>query len=154
GVSLEIPPGSSMSEMQAKLGSKIKAVRCPTPAAGAQTGTAREPVCAERLFMMPSSRVEIAVAPWTGRSTRAVLRNHAYDTGPAGDRWPPVELATIRFPERSSGGEVKALPLKGQSRSLLAPGGLLTRSAPPAKTSTSSMRCQQLASGRARQIVF
>src|SRR5262249_56501886 len=46
------------------------------------------------------------------------------------------------------------LPLKGQSRSLLAPGGLFTRPAPAAKASSSGMRCQQLAPGRARQIVF
>ena len=150
GVSLEIPPGSTLSEMQAKLGSKIKAVRCPGSAATGQT--AREPVCAERLLMMPSSRVEIAVAPWPGRSSRAVLRNHAFDTGPAGDRWPGVELATVRFSEPGR-GEAKALPLKGQSRSLLAPGGLLTRAAPPGK-SPSGARCQQLAPGRARQIVF
>jgi hypothetical protein len=131
------------------MGSKIKAVRCPTTGG---TGAAREPICAERLLMMPSSRVEIAVAPWTGRSTRAVLRNHAYDTGPDGDRWPGVELATVTLPELASGAEVKPLPLKGQSRSLVAPGGFFARAA---STGTpSAMRCQQLAPGRARQIVF
>src|SRR5215470_8400178 len=137
GVSLEIPPGSTLSEMQAKLGSKVKAVRCPGAGAGGEK--AREPVCAERALMMPSSRVEIAVAPRPGRSSRAVLRNHAFDTGPAGDRWPGVELATIRFPEPAKAGEAKMLPLKGQSRSLLAPGGLFTRPAPAAKASSSGM---------------
>ena len=149
GVSLEIPQGSSLSELQAKMGSKIKAVRCPT--AGG-TGAAREPVCAERILMMPSSRVEVAVAPWTGRSTRAVLRNHAYETGPDGDRWPGVELATIRFTAPASGAEVKPMPLRGQSRSLVAPGGFFTRPAPAG--TPSAMRCQQLEPGRARQIVF
>jgi FtsP/CotA-like multicopper oxidase with cupredoxin domain len=149
GVSLEILQGSSLAELQAKMGSKIKAVRCPT---GGGTGAAREPICAERLLMMPSSRVEIAVAPWTGRATRAVLRNHAYDTGPDGDRWPGIELATITFPELASGAEVKPLPLKGQSHSLVAPGGFFTRTA--SKGTPSAMRCQQLAPGRARQIVF
>jgi hypothetical protein len=155
GVSLEIPPGSTLSELQAKLGTKIKAVRCPVAGSSGLQGMSREPVCAERALMMPRSRVEIAVAPWAGRSTLAVLRNHAFDTGPDGDRWPGVELASIRFPEPGRGGEAKALQLKGQSSSLLAPGGLLTRPAPPGgKGSPSGVRCEQLAPGRARQIVF
>ena len=60
GVSLEIPPGSTLSELQAKLGTKVKAVRCPAAGSSGLPGTSREPVCAERVLMMPSSRVEIA----------------------------------------------------------------------------------------------
>jgi hypothetical protein len=46
------------------------------------------------------------------------------------------------------------LPLKGQSGSLLAPGGLFSRTAPVGTVTPSAMRCQQLPPGRARQIVF
>ena len=88
GVSLEVPAGSTMADLQAKLGTKIRAVRCPTVEGGTPRGGTREPVCADRVLMMPSSRVEIAVVPRSTGSRRAVLRTHGWDTAPAGDRWP------------------------------------------------------------------
>jgi L-ascorbate oxidase len=155
GVSLDLPRGSTLSELQAKMGTKIKAVRCPTANPGGKSSSTREPVCAERILMMPSSRVEIAVAPWGGGSGRAVLKTHGFDTGPAGDRWPPAELASIRFPEQASGAKARAIQLRGQSRSLLEPGGLLRRPLPPGGPERpSTARCQQLPADRARQIVF
>ncbi|RPH70500.1 MAG: hypothetical protein EHM78_11225 [Myxococcaceae bacterium] len=155
GVSLDIPPGSTLAELQAKIGTKIRAVRCPTGDSGEKSSSARQPVCAERILMMPSSRVEIAVAPWAGESRRAVLRNHGFDTGPDGDRWPGVELATIRFQEQALGATARAIQLRGQSSSLLEPGGLLRRTLPPAGPERpTTARCQQLPAGRARQIVF
>ena len=151
GVSLDIPPGSTLAELQAKLGTKVRAMPCP----GGRSSAAAEPVCADRLLMMPSSRVEIAVAPWAGRSRRAVLRNHLFDTGPDGDRWPGVELATIRSPAAAAGAAAKGLAMKGQSRSLLEPGGLLTRPlSAGAQERASAARCKQLPPDRARQVVF
>ncbi len=155
GVSLEIPPGSTLSDLQAKVGTKIRAVACPGGNPGTAVQPARAPLCAERILMMPSSRVEISVIPQAAGSRQALLRSYDWSTGPAGDRWPGVELASIRFPERPSGSSASFIDLRGQSRSLLEPGGLLSKTLPrTGGASPRSPRCQHLPPDRARQIVF
>jgi len=60
---------------------------------------------ADQMLMMPSSRAEIWVAYRNGSSppttppsgTSAILLDSGYNTGPAGDTWPAVNLAQIKF---------------------------------------------------------
>lgn len=149
GVSLEIPTGNTLSDLQARLGKKMKVVTCPTGKPG------KAAVCAERILMMPSSRVEIGVTPPASASRRAILRTYDWNTGPAGDTWPGVELASVGFPERPAGATTPYVQVRGQSRSLVEPGGLLTKTmrrtggATPVKA-----RCQPAPPGWVRQIVF
>jgi len=149
GVSLEIPAAGTLSDLQAKLGSKMTAVACPSAPSSSPTRT----LCAVRILMMPSSRVEIGVAG--AGSGRAVLRTYPWNTGPDGNDWPAVELASVSFPARASGTPPEYVRVRGQSSSLLAPGGLLSRAFPQSGGPRSApSRCQHLVSGRARQIVF
>ena len=155
GVSLEIPAGSSVSDLQAKLGRKMKVVACPTLEPAARNRAVREPVCAMRILMMPSSRVEIGVAPRGTASRNAVLRTYAWNTGPAGDNWPAVELASIRFPERIAGAPPEYVEVRGQSSLLLEPGGLFSKTMPrTGGANPSPARCRHLGPGWMRQIVF
>jgi len=155
GVSLEIPPGSTLSDLQAKMGTKIRVVRCPTVGAGQPRQGSSEPVCADRVLMMPSSRVELGVVPPASSSGRTFLKTHGWDTGPAGDRWPGVELASIRFPEPVAGSAPKGIEVRGESKALLQPGGLLSRMMTGSREGNpGAARCYSLPSGRARQIVF
>jgi hypothetical protein len=155
GVSLEIPAGSTLPDLQAKLGKKMAVVACPAFDSAARRRTRHEPVCAVRILMMPSSRVEIGVAPRGPASGKAILRTYAWSTGPAGDNWPAVELASVRFPERSTGSPPEYLQVRGQSGSLLSPGGLLSKTMPrTGAANPTPARCQHVGSGRARQIVF
>jgi FtsP/CotA-like multicopper oxidase with cupredoxin domain len=63
-------------------------------------------ICADVLHVMPSSRVELwvgyrtvdGVATGPRTRTSAVLRTLGYTTGPAGDSWPAVQLASVQFP--------------------------------------------------------
>ena len=63
------------------------------------------PLCADQMLMMPSSRVEVWVAyrDGTGNLTApppgasAILLDSGYNTGPAGDTWPAVNLAQVDF---------------------------------------------------------
>jgi FtsP/CotA-like multicopper oxidase with cupredoxin domain len=63
-------------------------------------------ICADVLHVMPSSRVELwvgyrttdGVATGPKARTSAVLRTLGYTTGPAGDSWPAVQLASVQFP--------------------------------------------------------
>jgi FtsP/CotA-like multicopper oxidase with cupredoxin domain len=149
GVSLEVPARSTLSDLQARLGKKMKVVTCPTGKPG------KTAVCADRILMMPSSRVEIGVTPPGTASRRAILRTYDWNTGPAGDTWPGVELASVGFPQGPAGATTPYVQVRGQSRSLVEPGGLLTKTmrrtggAAPVQA-----RCQPAPPGWVRQIVF
>jgi FtsP/CotA-like multicopper oxidase with cupredoxin domain len=147
GVSLEVPTGSTLEDLQARMGRKMKVVTCPGPGGKA--------VCAERILMMPSSRVEIGVTPGASTSRRALLRTYDWNTGPAGDIWPGVELASIKPPGRPAGTTPPLVQVRGQARSLLEAGGLLTRTMRRSGGATPvRARCQPAPSGWVRQIVF
>lgn len=85
-------------------GTAVDAVPCPAAAntsppvsqqssAPAQTPSiSAQPFCATHLVMFPSARAEIWVAP---QSHSATLLTEMVATGPAGDRWPQVNLAHI-----------------------------------------------------------
>jgi FtsP/CotA-like multicopper oxidase with cupredoxin domain len=99
-------------------GSAVDAVPCPgatmntstaRPAGPALTGNSpqarsfsTQPVCATHLVLFPSARAEIWVAPQLHSAT---LLTEMVSTGPAGDRWPQVNLAHI------AAGQPPAVPV-------------------------------------------
>src|SRR5271166_1330267 len=82
---------------------RFHVVSCPGLPAWSPVGP--YPLCADQILMMPSSRVEIwlayrdgagnLTAPPAGAS--AILLDSGYNTGPAGDTWPAVNLAQVNF---------------------------------------------------------
>jgi FtsP/CotA-like multicopper oxidase with cupredoxin domain len=106
------PPAGTTAVGQ---GTAIDAVACPdaamktsTPASTGDSAQARaqsfsaQPVCATHLVLFPSARAEIWVAP---QSHSATLLTEMVATGPAGDRWPQVNLAHI------AAGQPAAVPV-------------------------------------------
>ncbi len=96
-------------------GTALDAVPCPgatrrasTPALAGNSAPgldrlfSEQPVCATHLVLFPSARAEIWVAPQLHSST---LRTEMVSTGPAGDRWPQVNLAHI------AAGQPSAVPV-------------------------------------------
>ena len=155
GVSLDIPAGTSVAALQTKVGRRMKVVPCPAAGSRVRSASAREPVCVDRLLMMPSARVEIRVAPRDGFPPNAVLRTYAWNTGPAGDDYPAVALASVRFPERISGASTAYVQLHGQSSRMLAPGGLLSRTTRrTGGAGPMAPRCRTVGGRQVRQIVF
>jgi FtsP/CotA-like multicopper oxidase with cupredoxin domain len=82
-------------------GAAVDAVPCPGATMKASSpDSARpqarsfsaQPVCATHLVLFPSARAEVWVAP---QSHSATLLTEMVSTGPAGDRWPQVNLAHI-----------------------------------------------------------
>jgi FtsP/CotA-like multicopper oxidase with cupredoxin domain len=154
GVSLEIPPGTTTSDLQGKLGRKVQVVPCPDLQPAARSKLGREPVCAVRMLMMPSSRVEVGVVPRAG-ARRAVLRTYRWSTGPDGDVWPAVALASVGLPQSTK--EPAYVPVRGESALLTGATGLLRRMLNKTRTGGAPpdpSRCHPLSPGRARQIVF
>ena len=83
---------------------RFHVVACPGVPSPTSPGSPN-PICADQILMMPSSRVEIWVAyrNAAGNLARApagassVLLDSGYNTGPSGDTWPAVNLAQVNF---------------------------------------------------------
>jgi len=101
GGSLTPPAGSTA----VGVGTAVDVVPCPgatmkssTPASTGNSAQAQarsfsaQPVCATHLVLFPGARAEIWVAPQLHSAT---LLTEMVSTGPAGDRWPQVNLANI-----------------------------------------------------------
>ncbi len=111
GSALAPPPGTTAVGE----GTAVDAAPCPgaamndsAPASSGDSAHAHalsfyaQPVCATHLVLFPSARAEIWVAP---QSHSATLLTEMVTTGPAGDRWPQVNLAHI------AAGEPPAVPV-------------------------------------------
>jgi FtsP/CotA-like multicopper oxidase with cupredoxin domain len=114
GVSIDVKAGTDPSQLVDQAGNRFQPVPCPEdPASGA--------VCTMSLHLMPSSRAEVMVsyrdangfpqAPPVGAS--AVLRTVGYQTGPTGDSWPAIDLASVRF--TATAGSIFPLSIRGQT---------------------------------------
>jgi L-ascorbate oxidase len=134
GVSIVTPEGGSPDSMEKLLAAKIQTVACPAAESEPQINPGAAPLCAQRIRMMPSSRVELwvtyrnpagaIVAPPPNAS--AFLKTYGFNTGPAGDAWPEVRLARVDFaplPPHAS-PPVTSLGVKGQAVSAMLPGGI------------------------------
>lgn len=82
---------------------RFHVVSCPGVAPYSSVGP--YPMCADQILMMPSSRVEIWVAYRDAKGNlttppagaQAILLDSGFNTGPAGDTWPAVNLAQVNF---------------------------------------------------------
>jgi FtsP/CotA-like multicopper oxidase with cupredoxin domain len=154
GVSIDNGDSTSPDELIDVVGNRFQPIPC-LKNSGASGG-----VCTTRLHLMPSSRAEIwvtyrnaqgvPVTPPAG--ARAVLRTNGFDTGPAGDNWPAIDLAKVAFgigavdvPALASSGQLKNM------REVRAIAASLTRknAAVPA-----AVPCTALAPGHKRRIFF
>jgi L-ascorbate oxidase len=118
-------------------GRKLQPVRCPGLEPGNHRERIVEPLCVTRLHMMPSTRAEVWVT-YRGPGNRpaapaasmtAVFRTNGFNTGPYGDNWPPVDLATVRFvgdAVRRSRAQASPefLEVRGDAKRLMVPSAL------------------------------
>ena len=102
GVAVLPADKADLGELRGMSGTKVQAVPCPADIPGK---LAHKALCASRIRMMPSSRVELWVAhrDANGRlapasaNASATLYTADVQTGPAGDTWPNVDLAQVSF---------------------------------------------------------
>lgn len=121
GIAVEPDGDASTTDVRNMTGAKITAVPCPGDVPGKLT---HRPVCATRVMMMPSSRVELWVAyrDATGKLTaagpnaKATLYTADVQTGPAGDTWPSVDLAMVSFRGVPAANAPQTLVVSGDAR--------------------------------------
>jgi L-ascorbate oxidase len=104
GVSITVPPETPAGAMMAMGGNKFTVVDCQA------VGTRLQPLCVRDLIMMPSSRAEVwvtyrntagaVVAPPSGAT--ATLIQASPNLGMAGEGWPQVKLAKVKFAQPAS----------------------------------------------------
>jgi len=111
--------GAGLQALTQAAGGKFIPVACSS---GLSTGVTK-PVCATKLRMMPSSRIEIWVPP-SASGGSATLVTHSYLTGPAGDHWPAANLAHVVFTAGISSSS-RGLNVKGAATQLISSSGLL-----------------------------
>jgi len=117
GVSLAPPSGSVGAQIKTATGGKVDPVPCP-----AETSGSSQPICATHLVLFPSSRAEIWVTPQVKSATLKTLMVY---TGPAGDRWPEVNLAHVTATPAAGSGVVPLLKVRPVENALLSTHGLL-----------------------------
>jgi L-ascorbate oxidase len=164
GVSVGPPSGTSQQQLVEIAGRKLQPVPCPgLVSANPGDPTANEPLCTTRLHMMPSSRIEVwvtyrdasgaIVTPPAGAS--AVLRTAGFDTGPGGDDWPAVDLASVQFQNRSTmQGVLPVLKVKGFAKALQQPVALSTDLRTANAAVGADPTCTPLPPGHMRRIFF
>jgi FtsP/CotA-like multicopper oxidase with cupredoxin domain len=164
GVGVSPPAGTSLQQLAQIGGQKLQPVRCPgLQSVSPPDPTANEPLCTTRLHLMPSSRVEVwvtyrdadgaIVTPPAGAS--AVFRTAGFSTGPAGDTWPAVDLASVQF--RNSSVLPAALPVlkvKGSATRLKKPVALAAELRAANAAIGSDPTCTPLPPGHMRRIFF
>jgi FtsP/CotA-like multicopper oxidase with cupredoxin domain len=171
GVSVQFPQGITSGQVVQLGSARFTFANCPLappsspPAAQAAAAAAfgSQPVCVTDLFMMPSSRVEVWVAYRDANGNliaaaagaTATLQTVGVDTGPTGDDWPAVNLATVQFPA----GQVplltsNALHLHGQALTAMQPNGIFNSPVPGAVAAPLPAGCVALAPGHMRRIYY
>jgi L-ascorbate oxidase len=164
GVSVSPPPGTSQQQFMQIAGPKLQPVPCPgLVSPDPADPSANQPLCTTRLHMMPSSRVEVWViyrdasgaiaTPPPGAS--AVFRTAGFNTGPGGDSWPAIDLASVQFENRSTlAGAAPALKVKGFATTLKHPVALAADLRAANAAIGSDPTCTPLPPGHMRRIFF
>ncbi|WP_315732669.1 MULTISPECIES: multicopper oxidase family protein [unclassified Bradyrhizobium] len=130
GVSPDVGSQIPTARLQALFADKLNISEC-VASAGAPTAAGRsKPVCADRIRMMPSSRVDV----WVSRKSAGVadgkasaaLRSYNFNTGSAGDTWPGIELARVAFaPALAAQKPLSYLGIEAQAKTMFGPQGAL-----------------------------
>lgn len=158
GVSINVPPGTPPGTVMTIGGNKFTVAQCPSG------GTAPLPVCVRDVVMMPSSRAEVwvayrdasgqVVAPPPGAT--ANLQQGRMDLGPAGERWPMINLARVEFAQSPAARVKTAVQVAGNAKAALSPNGIFATPAvrKPSTAAPSNVSCRPLAAGHRRRIFF
>jgi L-ascorbate oxidase len=164
GVSINPPSGTGQQQLLEIAGQKLQPIPCPgLQVPNSSDPAANEAFCTTRLHMMPSSRVEVWVtyrdrsgaiaAPPAGAS--AVFRTAGFNTGPGGDNWPAVDLASVQFQNQSTlPGAGAALKVKGSATALRSPIALAADLRAANAAVGSEPGCTPLPMGHMRRIFF
>jgi L-ascorbate oxidase len=145
---------------------RFHVVPCPGVA---RSSDGPSPLCADQILMMPSSRVEIWVAYRDGMGNlttsppgaSAILLDNGYNTGPAGDTWPAVNLVQVNFAPIGTAHPPRFLTTSGEPLTIRNPLEITqdvnqdetTASITP-DTGVSVANCFPLAPGHRRRIYF
>jgi FtsP/CotA-like multicopper oxidase with cupredoxin domain len=160
GVSIKVPPETTLGAMVALGGARFRIVACP---ASPKMGLGSAPVCIDQFAMMPSSRAEVWVtyrdaagritSPPTGAT--ATLKTLGLATGPAGDSWPAVDLARVEFAQPPSRDLTAfALDVRGDAYAANLPTGIFNAPVPYARPAPLPASCKALPEGHRRRIFF
>ena len=122
GVAVQPDRDATGSELRSMTGTRITTVPCPADLGNARL--AHKALCATRIRMMPSSRVELWVAHRdangrlapAGDNARATLYTAQVQTGPAGDTWPWVDLAQVSFRGTAAANAPQVLSVTGDAQ--------------------------------------
>jgi FtsP/CotA-like multicopper oxidase with cupredoxin domain len=168
GVSINLPPATTLNTMVALGGARFRVVACPPQqvegnarASGWRFGSA--PVCVNQFAMMPSSRAEVwvtyrdssgrVVTPPPGAT--ATFQTIGITTGPAGDSWPQIDLAAVAFAQTGQRRfTASALDIRGDALAANRPNGIFGAKVPYAKAAPLPAGCKPLAAGHHRRIFF
>jgi L-ascorbate oxidase len=159
GVSVNLPPATSLGTMVTLGGARFRVVACP-PNPGMLRTT---PICVTEVAMMPSSRSELwvtyrdangnIVTPPAG--TTGTLKTIGITTGAAGDSWPAVDLAEVQFNQTGPRNLTAfALDVLGDALTANQQTGIFTRPVPYAQAAALPAGCATLPSGHHRRIFF
>jgi hypothetical protein len=153
GVSINVPPGTPAGTIVKMGGNRFTVANCPS-------GGALLPVCVSDVKMMPSSRAELWITyrnpdgtvatPPPGATAR--LKLEAFNTGPAGERWPELKLANVEFAQTSVARP--ALAVTGNANAALSPKGIFATPQRGAARAPAATACRALAQGHRRRIFF
>ena len=158
GIAVEPPADATDAEMRTMGGTTIQSVRCPGDVPGQ---LAHKPLCAKRILMMPSSRVEVWVAHRdangrlkpAGDNAGATFYTAGVQTGPAGDTWPAIDLARVTFRGTASAKAPQVLAVTGDAQAEMRdPRRLGSELALANSAFKAEIGCSPLAAGHMRRI--
>ncbi|MEK8032116.1 multicopper oxidase domain-containing protein [Ideonella sp. DXS29W] len=158
GIAVEPDGDASANEVRSMSGARITAVPCPADIPGK---LAHKPICASRVMMMPSSRVELWVAHRdakgrlapAGPNASATLYTADVQTGPAGDTWPSVDLASVSFRGTPAANAPQVLTVTGDAQAEMRDPRRISAELNNANTSfRAEADCLPLAAGHKRRI--
>ena len=145
------------------VGAKAHQVPCPGVIPSPGTGSAA-PLCADRIQMMPSARAELwvtyrntgltgaIVGPPPGAT--AVFRTVGFNSGPAGNIWPAVDLAEVAFTQKASVRSPSFLTVRAETDDPAHPQRLSSDLANANAVIRTSADCKPLPPGHLCRIYF
>ncbi len=161
GVSINVPPGSTLGTEIQLAGARFSVVACP--GAPATIGLNSAPVCINQLVMMPSSRAEVWVSYRDAQNRLAVpplgatgvLKMVGLTMGPDGNSWPAVDLARVAFTQTAPRRIVTtALNISGDALAVGQPNGIFSAPVPYAQAVPLTGGCKALLAGHHRRVFF
>ncbi len=160
GVSVSPSADMTLAQLSQIGGAKFKPETCPT-SPGTPASISRNSICTRNILMMPSARVEVWVAyrnandQVTGapKNASAVFRTSGYQTGPAGDSWPSVDLAQVNFSSPVQINAPAVLGIGGEANAMVNPTALAKDLLTDNKAAQ-RLNCNALPAGHMRRVFY